>query len=760
MEVAFFGLKSRFGLRSSSSPTTPLGMFGTINELVDSSMKAVKVVHEKARHAVLSQHNGGYQILHLQVVEWSKVKESFFSKAGELLADYAHNTLGNVNEFSSVLDSLERNLDLLIDKSSDIKTKIKAAERSGKRKRKREVENWLAKVQNVEGGILNLKNEVQSQGFISRFLVGGDAKKLKERLDELIEESRHFGELVVDDHEIRGEPLLTTKLVGKECEEILGRIWQLLVNDKVPIIGIYGMGGVGKTTLTKHIHNRLLEEQNQECLFWVTVSQELSVTKLQDRIADVIKLNLSDEPNEDKRASRLNRKLISLRKKFVLILDGVWENVRLDKMGDPLRVEGCQLIMTTRSIKVCHQMGCQEVVQVKTLDMDEAWNLFGEVLGPQTTLNPQVKEIAKSMVKVCGGLPLGIVTLAASMRGETAIHAWRDAMEELQNSLIGDNDDMDVKVFKVLKYSFDRFDPNHQRQGKANGGYTKLQLCFLYCALYPEDYNIPREELIRKFISEELVDKRNSVKAQFDKGHSVLDKLLSVGLLESTRVVDESDSVKMHDLVRTMALKITQGRNKVIGGQCSLKEIPNEEVWTKDLEKMSLMHNEIEEIPFGLSPDCPNLSTLLLQGNPLKHIADSFFSKMHGLRTLDLSNTSIEVLPDSLSELESLKALILGNCVRLVYVPYLGKMKELRELDLSNTLIKEVPKGMEESVNLKLLSMRGANLLVMFPTGLLIDLVKLRRLYLPCQVEISMEEVKRLKLLEEFEYRGCSLPCA
>ncbi|KAI3463840.1 hypothetical protein Pfo_020503 [Paulownia fortunei] len=675
-----------------------------------------------------------------------RIVEFFFSKVGEQLVDYAQNNGRSIKEFKSTLDSLQRNFNSLSAKASDVEEQIKNAELSGKKKRKREVENWLKEVQIIETEFLKLENEAQSEGFISRFLGGDRAQNLNQRVDELIEQSRHFGELLLNVYETRGEALLTTRLVGEAFEKNLERIWKFLVTDKVSSIGIYGMGGVGKTTLTRHVHNQLLEK-TQECVFWVTISQEFSVMMLQDKIAHVLGLDLSDEYDEDKRAARLNRAL-SLRKNIVLILDDVWKNIRLDKVGDPLRVEGCRLIITTRSLEVCRQIGCQEIIEVKTLDRDEAWDLFVETLGQDTSLAPQLQEIAKSLAKECGGLPLGIITIAGSMRGVTSIHVWRNALAELKESVIGQDVEEDV-VFKVLKYSFDRLD---QGERKSNG-YTKLQLCFLYCSLYPEDYSIPREELVNKFISEELVDKRKSLKAQLDQSHSILDKLMNVCLLESTLDLEHRECVKMHDLVRAMALKITEGKTMVIAGHYSLKEIPNEEEWTKDLEKMSLMCNSIEEIPPRISPNCPKLSTLLFHRNPLEFIPNSFFSQMHGLCTLDLSGTAIMELPNSLCDLESLKALLLGGCKKLEYVPYMRKLKALRELDLSGTAIKKVPQGMETLFNLTCLSMNGANYLKMLPTGLLLNFQYLQRLRLPYQIQTPVEEIEVLKQLEEFQGR-------
>ncbi|KAK6128131.1 hypothetical protein DH2020_038121 [Rehmannia glutinosa] len=585
--------------------------------------------------------------------------------------------MSNINDFHSILDSLQRNLNLLSAKALDVEEQIKIAEMSGKKKRKKEVELWLVEVQKIERAFMVLENKLQSEGFVLRFLGGGRvANMINEKVDKLVEQSRYFGEPVLGVYQSRGEALLTTRLEGEAFEENLERILKLLVADKVSSIGIYGMGGVGKTTLTKHIHNQLLEK-TQECVFWVTVSQEISIKMLQDKIACDIGLKFSDEHDEDKRAAELNRAL-SMKKNIVLILDDVWKDINLEKVGDPLRVEGCRLIITTRSLKVCHQMRCQQTVEVKTLHDNEAWNLFRETLGEETKLTPQVEEIAKSMVKLCDGLPLGIITLAGSMR----------------------------------------------------------------------DYYIRREELVRKFISEGLVDERKNRKAQIDEGHSTLKNLVNVCLLENT---NEGEHVKMHDLVRAMALKITQGKNIVIAGHySSLREVLNEKEWTTALEKMSLMNNHIQVIPNGMSPNCPNLSTLLLNGNQfLDCLPDSFFSQLHGLCNLDLSETKIKQLPNSLSDLDRLEALILGKCKDLEYVPYLGKLKALRELDLSYTGIKELPQGMENLVNLKCLWMNGMKSLQL-PTGILLNFPHIQCLHLPLKIHAPVEGMERLKKLEEF----------
>ncbi|XP_042032562.1 probable disease resistance protein At4g27220 [Salvia splendens] len=681
----------------------------------------------------------------------TKLGESFVSKLVDQTADNAHNNVKSIKDFELILKALQKKLKALGAKAFDVEEEIKNSELSGQKKRKREVEEWLEEVRSIEMQVVELGIQVESEGFITRLMDGGLPAKLIDEVDTLVEQSRNFGELVLDVCGSRGDKLLTNGMVGEAFNENLEMVLKLLESGEVSSIGVYGMGGVGKTTLAKHIHNRLLQH-SQGRVIWVTVSQDFSVTSLQDKIARLIGVYFLGEDNEVIRAARLNTALSQM-KNSVLILDDVWENIDLLKVGCPISVECCRLIITTRSLELCRQICCQKKIQVQNLENDEAWELFKETLRNERELDFSAEENARSMAKLCGGLPLAIVTVAGSMRGERAIHTWKNAYEELRERVSGNDGMGDGEVYKVLKYSFDRLNRNHH---SLSNEFNTLQHCFLHCALYPEDYKIMREHLVREFISGGLVVERKTRRAQVEQGHSILDKLVNVCLLESCAVpgrFDPTECVKMHDLVRGMALKICEGKYMVRAGDKSLKEIPKEEEWAKDLEKVSLVDNGIRRIEEGMSPNCPKLSTLLLWGNYwLEFIPDSFFPKMQGLCTLDLSRASITKLPNSIRAMKNLKALILESCYKLKDVPYLGGMKKLRELNLSHTAIKKVPRGVEELFNLKFLAMDADNLR-MIRSGLFTKLGNLQHLELPFRIQVVFEEIENLEMLEEFSGR-------
>ncbi|KAL2531043.1 Disease resistance protein RFL1 [Forsythia ovata] len=215
------------------------------------------------------------------------------------------------------------------------------------------------------------------------------------------------------------------------------------------------------------------------------------------------------------------------------------------------------------------------------------------------------------MTKRCSGLPLALVTSAGSMSGMADIHEWRDASEELDESCMGQVD-MENGVLPILVYAFNRLkDP-------------KLKTCFLFCSLYLEDYDIPRDELIANFISEELMDTRSSRRAEFDQGHAILNKLEKACLVETWT---DREVVRMHDLIRDMALTITKHNPRyMVKAGLELTEILKIQNWTKDLDKVSLMDNSIHDISPDTSPKCPRLSSLILSKNYLlKFIPECFF---------------------------------------------------------------------------------------------------------------------------------------
>ncbi|TYH50191.1 hypothetical protein ES332_D10G188400v1 [Gossypium tomentosum] len=468
----------------------------------------------------------------------------------------------------------------------------------------------------------------------------------------------------------------------------------------------------------KHIHNDLLKERIFYRVIWLIVSKEFDVVKLQDDIASALNLkkDLDKAGDKLKRAAFLSE-MLKKAGKHILILDDVWDKISLEEVGipEPTSGNGCKMVLTTRSEQVCKYIDCKVII-VKPLSEEESLILFLNKVGPNIVQSPTLMPTLRLVVKECTGLPLTIVVVAGTLKGENEPRIWKNALKELKER-IGKVEGVEAEVIERLKFSFDHLKDD------------KVKHCFLYCAFYPEDFKIPKNELIEGWIDEGFIDEMDTREEMKDKGHVIMKKLEDNCLLEKCSNHLRWTCVKMHDAVRDMALSITNvnSRCMIQAGKQS-KKLLKKDGWMADVEKVSLMRNSISRIlKDGSSPQHQLLKTLLLQDNPIEKIPNSFFANMPSLSVLNLSRTKIERLPNSISKLENLTTLLLDGCQALRYLPCLSKLQGLKKLNLCQTKIEKAPEGMDMLINLRYLDLYVVTLKEI-PIGLLPKLSRLQHL--------------------------------
>ncbi|RVW59325.1 putative disease resistance protein [Vitis vinifera] len=532
----------------------------------------------------------------------------------------------------------------------DINTILKNAQYDHRKKEKKEVENWLIEVQHMKDRAQKIEQEAAKKRCFSRLRFLSQSEDNIKQVDELIELGKFPDGILIDVLQDEGMTLLTTQLIGETTtKRILEKIWTCLEKGEIQSIGVWGMGGIGKTIVVTHIYNRLLENSSTfGQVYWVTISKESSIHDLQDAIAEKFNIEFSEEGDDDK-----------------------------------------------RSRNICLGMGCKEIIKVESLSTEEAWELFNKTLERYSALNGEEEKTAKDIVNECAGLPLAIVTTAKSMRGVYDIFEWRNALNELRGHTQGPTLDMENDVFKILEFSYDRLNDE------------KLWECLLYCALFPEDYWIRRASLIRYWIAEGMVGEMETRQAEFDRGHAILNKLENVCLLERR---GNGKCVKVHDVIRDMVINISKRNSRfMVRAGRNLNDLSSEIQWLENLERVSLMDSQLSSLKSV--PNCPKLSTLLLLSKyGPDGLPNAFFVHMPSLKVLNLSYLNISSLPYSISNLVNLRALFLCHCSKLNHVPSLAKLKELRELDLSGSGITELPDGIELLALLKCLALRGLSI--------------------------------------------------
>ncbi|CAI9773419.1 unnamed protein product [Fraxinus pennsylvanica] len=344
-------------------------------------------------------------------------------------------------DLEEITHNLQRKIELLKSRKDGVDHELQNAACHSGKKRKREVEDWRNNVENIREEFETLEQRVQQSRSIYHVFKRQELAEQLERMTkvvtELDEQSDFPGGLSLAVDESIDQLLLTPEPTDQAFERNLLDICKSLMDVNVISIsiGIYGMGGVGKTTLAKRVHDQLKESTFSGHVYWVTVSQEFSIDKLQSDIAKALNLHFSCGSDKTKRAAQLFQEF-KKRGRFVLILDDVWERIDAEKIGIPLKRNGCKLVVTSRSEEVCHRMSCKKIIKVNTLSDQEALDLFLQTLDHGEQLSVEVEEICEKMVNRCGGLPLALITLAGSMRSVIDIHEWKDALEGLKVSCL------------------------------------------------------------------------------------------------------------------------------------------------------------------------------------------------------------------------------------------------------------------------------------------------------------------------------------
>ncbi|PIA34093.1 hypothetical protein AQUCO_03900180v1 [Aquilegia coerulea] len=587
------------------------------------------------------------------------------------------------------LSKLEDKMAQLIELKSDVNNKV-IIEEEGLKKRTNQVDGWMKRVEDSRPEVEQIIRE-GAQHLEKRCLNGCCPKncwsnyKLCKKVVKkllLVEELKRDGvfEIVAENPPcppVQELPENFTVGLDSEFENALS----LLRKDDIQVLGLYGVGGVGKTTLLKKINNGFQKRNNDfDVVIWVLISSEVKIETVQEAIR--VRLGLNSWSDSDPLSSRASHIHTALKKKkFLILLDDVWEELDLLSIGIPLpSVENkSKIVLSTRSLDVCGAMGANKAIEVKSLNKEQSWVLFQKKVGQQTLdADPQIPKLAETVAEKCHGLPLVLITIGASMASKTNPREWKRAILELNKSA-AKFPGMTGRVLHLLKFSYDKLPSSTDR------------VCFLFCALYPEDYSISKDDLIYKWIGVGYIGGFEDFEEALNIGHGIIGTLKRTCLLEKG---DNDNKVKMHDVIRELALWII-GRDEgkvIVKSGYNLKKFPIIDLHPTVVQTISLMHTGITHLE--KLPSCPNLSTFFAPNNEdLNHIIDDFFLSMPNLKFLDLSFSKITKLPTSICELFELEFLNL-SFTNITNLPF--EMRNLTKLKVLNLFERKfaIPRGM------------------------------------------------------------------
>jgi len=138
-------------------------------------------------------------------------------------------------------------------------------------------------------------------------------------------------------------------------------------------------------------------------------------------------------------------------------------------------------------------------------------------------------------------------------------------------------------------------------------------------------------------------------------------------------------------VVKLVSLKELKLRN------ChDFKKLSHEVGELEELKVLDIEGTKIWDLPEN--PRWPMLLQFVLRSNKeFRKIPPDFFNHMTALQTLNLSNTGVRSLPESVVRLVSLKRLYLSYCHRFMRLsPKVGELEQLEVLDLEGTEIMDI----------------------------------------------------------------------
>ncbi|CAK9237692.1 unnamed protein product, partial [Sphagnum troendelagicum] len=297
-------------------------------------------------------------------------------------------------------------------------------------------------------------------------------------------------------------------------------------------VGVWGMGGVGKTLLLREVYwSRKVRSHFQGATFiWLTVGQTPDMLSLYRSISD----DMGSKPHKHSNMVDYKQKLESelVQKRVFLVLDDVWKDEHFDAL-DLGKGEGSVTLLTTR-IQSILQRPCISQEHMKPLSPEDSWSLFCvHAFGTSSSVPHRLEASAKSMAEECKGLPLALKVIGAAMFGKTSDEReWKPLLKKLKESRLQERT-MKNKLYERLKLGYDVLKEDDPR----------LDDCFTYFAAFPEEHEVEFEVLLWCWIGEGLVPGHVGDDPEID-AYDLLMKLRRRSLIESIAYLERERELR------------------------------------------------------------------------------------------------------------------------------------------------------------------------------------------------------------------------
>ncbi|TVU04415.1 hypothetical protein EJB05_50019, partial [Eragrostis curvula] len=426
----------------------------------------------------------------------------------------------------------------------------------------------------------------------------------------------------------------------------------------ITVVPIYGMGGLGKTTLAQLVYNDPKIREHFQLLLWVCVSDNFDVDLLAKNIVEAAGSVITD----GKPPLHCLREVVS-GKRYLLVLDDVWNRdaSQWEKLKSSLQHGGMgsSVLTTTRDEEIAKLMGTTEAHKLQSLGE----SFIEEIIKTKAFSSKDVSSTDERVTMVAA------TALGSLLGTKPTVKEWKDV---LSRSTICDQE---TGILPILKLSYNALPP-------------QMRQCFSFCALFPKDYVIDVQMLIHLWMANGFImeEKRGCPEIRghfFQEVKEIPFYYLRYDILAGSKFRYCSRmTCKIHDLMHDVAQSAVGKECATIGTEPSKSEdfpYSTRHLFVPPEYKYTALKGFLEKSSVGLQ-------TLLCSGyqfeelnylskcNSVRALTTRRYSSLkpkylHHLRYLDLSRSGMEALPEDISILYHLQTLKLNGCDNLVQLP-------------------------------------------------------------------------------------------
>ena len=289
---------------------------------------------------------------------------------------------------------------------------------------------------------------------------------------------------------------IVEKLIVGRTEEKGEIIASLLegMSEKIIILPIYGIGGIGKKTFARLIYN----DPNFKCYshVLVDVSRRFDLNKICESVIS----QLSGKESQAIERQIIHSCLLELlsSKKILIVLDDLWDEdqFHLQELKDMLYHADRSIIIlvTTCSERVAGRI-CTNLLPYKILPLtnDMCWDIIKQ----RSDFNDrndkeQLMGIGLEIARKCSGVALAALSLGFTLRSMN-FHEWMKVKDsDIWNEPVSEDFSLPNQFLASLMLSYSHMSPC-------------LKPCFTYCATFPRGHNIVKDDLIYQWIGLDFI---------------------------------------------------------------------------------------------------------------------------------------------------------------------------------------------------------------------------------------------------------------